>query len=53
MLCMKITDVLNETWLFSPDRPDVDKNMAGRAERCVPISSENPPTGRRQVPVTN
>lgn len=27
--------------------------MAGRVECCVPISSENPPTGRRQVPVTN
>ena len=27
--------------------------MAGRKKRCVPISSENPPTGRRQVPVTN
>lgn len=28
-------------------------NLAGCVERCVPMSSENPPTGRRQVPVTN
>lgn len=31
----------------------VEWEMAGFAVCCVPMSSENPPTGRRQVPVTN